>query len=191
MSRPSEQAQNALNRFVRAQRESILGTRLSGRPRHTRECLNVSDAHQYRHQVISTLEDLILRIESSSLETDQVRALSAEINALSRERWRWEYRISDLGGPRYPHQPLAGARGEPPFFSDGKFYYGAARKLPEVAALVADAEQRRQLRSKEELLRRAGPSYFGLHDEAVEAALLQAEQAASQKLHLPVGLEEE
>lgn len=132
------------------------------------------------------------RRDAAGLGDERTRELNDEINKLLREKRHWERRIRDLGGKSYPREaaptPMLGEDGA--VSHKGYFYFGAARDLPGVAALV-EADRRRRGDADgngefddtpiEDLLRRVDPStYYGYEDKELEA-LEEKREAADRK----------
>ena len=108
-----------------------------------------------------------------------IRDLNDEINKLFREKYHWERRIVELGGPDYTKaahgvssdgMELPGKRGYK--------YFGAARNLPGVRELFEEAATAPVKASAASLTARVDPSYFGYCDQHEVDRLEQAEAVA-------------
>jgi pre-mRNA-splicing factor ISY1 len=133
---------------------------------------------------------------TAGLGDERTRELNDEINKLLRERRHWERRIRDLGGKNYAREaasaPVPGVEGA--VCHKGYFYFGVARDLPGVAALVESERRGRGADAGdgefddtpiEELLRRVDPSkYYGYEDTDLEAAERNKEAEDRKKLIL-------
>jgi pre-mRNA-splicing factor ISY1 len=124
-----------------------------------------------------------------------LRDLNDEINKLLKEKWQWEMRIKELGGPNYivrgggieeggvtvkpkGYEKLEGA-------ARHYKYFGAAKNLPGVKELFEKKEEddeegkaRRKKRTKTEMLRRADAKYFGFNDDEEDGDFLKKEREA-------------
>lgn len=114
---------------------------------------------------------------AASLGDERTRELNDEINKLLRERRHWERRIRELGGRSYPQDE----GGEGALVHKGYHYFGAARELPGVAALV---ESERPIAETgefddtpiEDLLGRVDPArYYGYEDAELAAKEVERE----------------
>lgn len=116
----------------------------------------------------------------AGLGDERTRELNDEINKLFREKRHWERRIKQLGGQNYLKTAMVPASGpDGPAEHKGYFYFGAARELPGVAALLAGDVRAAHGTDGgdgewddtpiEELLQRIDPSrYYGYQDKELE-----------------------
>lgn len=131
--------------------------------------------------------------EVAGLGDERTRELNDEINKLLREKRHWERRIKALGGRNYLRSadvPTPGPNG--PAEHKGYFYFGAARDLPGVEALLAgdraahradDGEGEWDDTPIEDLLRRVDPSqYYGYQDDDLAEAERLREEADRNEL---------
>jgi len=110
-------------------------------------------AEKYRGQILREVSRKITKIQDESLSDYQIRDLNDEINKLMKEKWSWERRIRELGGPNY----MRGGLGT--VFDDsgrevsgggkGYRYYGRAKELPGVKEMFERAAKRRVRESEE------------------------------------------
>lgn len=116
---------------------------------------------------------------SAGLGEPTIRDLNDEINKLFREKYHWERRIVELGGPDYTKaahgvssdgMELPGRRGYK--------YFGAARTLPGVRELFEEAAAAPVKASAAALTARVDPAYFGYCDQHEVERLEQAEAVA-------------
>lgn len=76
-------------------------------------------------------------IQNAGLGEARIRELNDEINALFKEKMRWEYRIIELGGPdfRKSQSKILDSQGMELPGAHGYKYFGAAKELPGVREL--------------------------------------------------------
>src|SRR5271155_4242093 len=103
MARNAEKAQSMLFRF-RAQQATSSGLLpASGmrRPRNTNSVDSIPVCEKWRGLILKEISRKVTRIQDESLSDSQVRDLNDEINKAMKEKWNWERRIRELGGPNY------------------------------------------------------------------------------------------
>ena len=148
MARNSEKAQSMLFRF-RAQQAAESGLLPSAglrRPKAPSSVSTIPLCEKWRGQILKEVSRKVLKIQDESLSDFQIRDLNDEINRLMKEKWGWERRIRELGGPNY-------MRGGGVVFDDsgrevvgggkGYRYFGRARELPGVKEMFERAAKRR------------------------------------------------
>ncbi|KAL9050594.1 MAG: hypothetical protein Q9162_006552, partial [Coniocarpon cinnabarinum] len=103
MARNAEKAQSMLFRFHASQAASggYLSLTQQRRPKAVSTVDSVPAAEKWRGQVLRDVSRKVTKIQDESLSDYQIRELNDEINRLMREKWMWEKRIRDLGGPNY------------------------------------------------------------------------------------------
>jgi pre-mRNA-splicing factor ISY1 len=191
MSRNSEKAQSMLYRF-REQQAAEMGIIDAGRTRRPKNISgveSVSMAEKWRGQVVREIGRKVTKIQDPAISEHQIRDLNDEINKLMREKYVWELRIKDLGGPNYLRSGSSrmydGLGRELPN-SRGYKYFGRARDLPGVkeifeAHALQQHQQREQRQSKKGDDQDSMPKqiltakYFGLEDD-LDEELLQEEK---------------
>ncbi|KAJ3375797.1 NineTeen Complex (NTC) component [Allomyces arbusculus] len=183
MARNQEKAQSMLYRFREAEMAELGLSGRDKRPPHTRMVENVHDAERWRGQVIGEITRKVTRIHDPVLTDAQIRDLNDDINKLFKEKWMWERRIQELGGPDYTRKApnrmdkegkeIAGMRGYK--------YFGRARDLPGVKEFFA-AQVKEEV-PKDELPKfdrtRLDAEYFGFIEDPDVVAFeeeLQAQQ---------------
>lgn len=113
----------------------------------------------------------------------QIRDLNDEINKLMREKYVWELRIRDLGGPNY----MRGGRvldedgKEVPGGGKGYRYFGRARELPGVKELFEAAKEAGKPQEEDkgptraELAKYVDAGYYGYNLDEEDGTLLEYE----------------
>jgi len=178
MARNAEKAQSMLFRF-RAQQASDLGIldlNKTRRPKAISAQTSIPTCERWRGQVLRDISRKITRIQDPALSDYQVRDVNDELNRLFREKWGWEVRIKELGGPNYMRGGVKGVVDEEGRVVEGGGkgyrYFGRARELPgvkelfEAAAAAArggEGEGRKTGggEARAELRRRVDAAYFG------------------------------
>jgi pre-mRNA-splicing factor ISY1 len=188
------------NKWVSGKQELLSGVDRSGRrPNHTMKCDDLSQADKFRTQILREVGRKVMEIQNEGLGEHRLRDLNDEINKLLKEKWQWEMRIKELGGPNYiirgggieeggvsvkpkGHEKLEGA-------ARHYKYFGAAKNLPGVKELFEKKEEedeegkaRRKKRTKTEMLKRADAKYFGFNDDEEDGDFLQKEREAEIQL---------
>lgn len=202
MARNEEKAQSMLSRYLRTKQEAS-GAR-QRRPYLSTLCDDVDEAEKWRLQVLSDIRRLAEEIQNPGLDDDRVRELNDSINKLLRERGHWERRIRYLGGRDYGRRSAVSTTGlsytsfpssavSTTVEHNGYFYFGEAKRLPEVQGLLAAKEQKRKERLDDEGLQRrmtemyarVDQDYYGHgdgNDKELERVENKAEKDARAKL---------
>ena len=189
MARNSEKAQSMLFRFRAAQAAEsglLLPTAGQRRPKAPSTISQIPVAEKWRGQILKEVSRKITRIQEPALSDFQIRDLNDEINKLMKEKWGWERRIRELGGPNYTRAGTVvdGDGVEVPGAARGYRYYGRARELPGVKELFENAA-RKQVRGekgegeagKGDLVRRnLDAVYFGYGLDEDDGTLLKYEK---------------
>ncbi|KAK5103345.1 NineTeen Complex (NTC) component [Lithohypha guttulata] len=192
MARNSEKAQSMLFRFraAQAQESGLLPSASQRRPKATSTISQIPLAEKYRGQILREVSRKITRIQDESLSDYQVRDLNDEINKLMKEKWSWERRIRELGGPNYMRggagtvfddqgREVQGAGG-----GKGYRYYGRAKELPGVKEMFERAAKRRarEVEDKDDKPRQhidrrnLDANYFGYGLDEEDGTLLRYER---------------
>ena len=158
MARNSEKAQSMLYRF-RAQEASssgLLPTSGTRRPKAPSTIATIPACEKFRGQILRDVSRKLLKIQDESLSDAQLRDLNDEINKLQKEKWGWERRIRELGGPNYMRSAggvmfdeqgnaIDGGGG-----GKGYRYFGRAKELPGVKEMFERAAKRQARGGKDE-----------------------------------------
>jgi pre-mRNA-splicing factor ISY1 len=154
MARNSEKAQSMLFRFRAAQAAEsglLLPSAGQRRPKAPSSITQIPVCEKWRGQVLKEISRKVTKIQDESLSDFQIRDMNDEINRLMKEKWGWERRIRELGGPNYMRG--AGTTGgdgglvkDGPGAGGGKGYryryFGRARELPGVKEIFERAAKR-------------------------------------------------
>jgi pre-mRNA-splicing factor ISY1 len=183
MARNAEKAQSMLFRF-RAQQASDLGIldiNKTRRPKAISQQEHIPTCERWRGQVLKEISRKITKIQDPALSDYQIRDINDELNKLFKEKWQWEMRIKELGGPNY-------MRGGGRVVDDegrviegggkGYRYFGRARELPGVKELFEAATRPKEGEKKEsrqELRMRVDAGYYGYNLDEEDGSLLAYE----------------
>ncbi|KAK3073691.1 NineTeen Complex (NTC) component [Teratosphaeriaceae sp. CCFEE 6253] len=188
MARNAEKAQSMLFRF-RAQQASDLGIldiSKTRRPKAISAQTHIPTCERWRGQVLKEISRKITKIQDPALSDFQIRDINDELNKLFREKWQWEVRIKEMGGPNY-------MRGGGRVVDDegrvvdgggkGYRYFGRARELPGVKELFEQATRKPEKEKEEgrgEMRVRVDAGYYGYNlDE--EDGTLEAYEAGKER----------
>lgn len=192
MARNSEKAQSMLFRFRAAQaaESGLLPSASLRRPKAPSTVTTIPLCEKWRGQILKEVSRKVTKIQDESLSDFQVRDLNDEINKLMKEKWGWERRIRELGGPNY-------MRGGGTVFDDqgrevpgggkGYRYFGRARELPGVKEMFERAAKRRvhgdedengggKVKQQEINRRNLDAKYFGFGLDEEDGSLLKYER---------------
>lgn len=180
MARSQEKAMSTLNRWVDQRRLIESGGLERTGPSLPSECRSVKGGEAARSAIVRQLTSLISQIQNSSLGEQRIRVMNDEINKLLRSKAAWEIQIVKLGGPDYRvlGARLAEAEGAEIPGQRGYKYFGAAKDLPGVRALLeSDEVIDEKTRSRRDILSNIRSDYYGWQDEH-DADMLAAEREA-------------
>ena len=193
MARPEEKAQNMLNKWVKMRQEADRGSLYSSgehplnrRPYLASLCEFLHDAEKFREDIIREIGEGIRKIQNAGMGEHAIRDLNDQINKLMREKWHWNNRIKELGGPNYNAIERRQAQAEADLQSvsrglkgsGGYRYFGAARELPGVKELFERQAVKLAKRKRGDLYKYITPDYYGLRDEEY-GVLLALEECAT------------
>ena len=154
------------------------------RPFLASHCEHLHDAEKWRRQIIREISDGIRKIQNPGMGEHAIRDLNDHINKLMREKWHWNRRIVELGGPDFNKlerkeqmeegdmQSGMGLKG-----SGGYRYFGVAKDLPGVKELFARHATKLTKRKRGDVYKYITPDYYGLRDEE-DGVLLELEEEA-------------
>lgn len=195
MARNAEKAQSMLHRFAASQTSGLaasLPTASTRRPKAPSTIATIPACEKFRGQILRDLSRKITKIQDESLSDFQIRDLNDEINKLMKEKWGWERRIRELGGPNYMRggggtvfdaegREVEGAGG-----GKGYRYFGRARELPGVKEMFERAAKKKvkdsgegdeEKEGRREINRRnLDARYFGFGKDEEDKELLRYER---------------
>ncbi|KAG9953702.1 Isy1-like splicing factor, partial [Aureobasidium melanogenum] len=184
MARNAEKAQSTLFRW-RAQQAADLGildTTRTRRPKAISQQESVPTCERWRGQVLKEISRKVSKIQDLSLSDFQIRDLNDELNKLFKEKWQWEMRIRELGGPNYMR---GGGRvvdeegREIQGGGKGYRYFGRAKELPGVKELFEAAkvkpQEEKALETRSDLRHKVDASYYGYNLDEEDGTLLAYE----------------
>lgn len=182
MSKNEEKAHAMLNRWV-AMKKELNSRSKDKRPKMSTECNNLQECEKWRNQIIKDITKKVANIQNASLGEYKLRELNDEINKLFREKFHWEDRIKELGGPDYKKlAPRAiDKQGQELSGSGGYKYWGAAKDLPGVRELFAKEIPNAPKKSRADLYKNINFEYYGFLDEEDEL-LIKLEKIAEEKM---------
>lgn len=170
----------------RAQQASELGildTTRTRRPKAISQQESIPTCERWRGQVLKEISRKVSKIQDLALSDFQIRDLNDELNKLFKEKWQWEMRIRELGGPNYMR---GGGRvvdedgREIQGGGKGYRYFGRARELPGVKELFEAAKVKpgdeKPLESRADLRQKVDAGYYGYNLDEEDGTLLAYEQ---------------
>jgi pre-mRNA-splicing factor ISY1 len=189
MARPEEKAQARMNKWVKMRDSDNTPQASTRRPYLASLCEHLHDAEKWRRHIIREISGGVSKIQNQGMGDHAVRDLNDEINKLIREKYHWNKRIVQLGGPDYNkierHNQLAeqgkgqddsmGLQG-----SSGYRYFGIAKDLPGVKELFARNAVKVTKKKRGDVYKYITPDYYGLRDEE-DGVLLEVEEIAAKK----------
>jgi len=162
-----------LNKWVTMKSEFAKGGGPQRRPYLATECDDLRQAERWRLDVIKEVSKGIGEIQNAGLGEHRIRDLNDQINKLLREKFHWQKRIRELGGPDYnaiePRSFDADGRELPG--GGGYKYFGAAKELPGVRELFQAEAPQRPRRTRAQIYKTITPDYYGYRDEDDEDLL--------------------
>nr|POE79835.1 pre-mrna-splicing factor isy1 [Quercus suber] len=190
MARNAEKAQSMLFRF-RAQQASDLGIvdiNKSRRPKAISQQEHIPTCERWRGQVLKEISRKVSKIQDPALSDFQVRDVNDELNRLFKEKWQWEVRIRDLGGPNYMRGGGRVTDDEGRVIEGGGKgyrYFGRARELPGVKEMFEAATRKPDSDKKEtrqEIRIRVDAGYYGYNLDEEDGTLLTYENAKEKEV---------
>jgi hypothetical protein len=176
-------------RAAQAAESGILSTALQRRPRAPSTIASIPVCEKWRGQVLKEVSRKVQRIQDESLSDFQIRDLNDEINKLMKEKWGWERRIRELGGPNYMRGggTVLDAEGrEVPGGGKGYRYFGRARELPGVKEMFeraakrqvrgGDEDDEKRMAGQDMARKNVNAAYFGYGKDEEDGSLLKYER---------------
>lgn len=173
-----------LSRFRAAKKEELEAEKgiPTRRPYVASECSSVKECEKWRADILRVAAKKIAQIQNAGLGEHRIRELNDQINRLFREKWHWDERILQLGGPNYHLQgpKVLDSDGKEIKGSHGYKYYGAAKSLPGVRELFEAQQPAASDRNKGNIIARIDAEYYGYRDEEDGVLLVQEAEAERQ-----------
>lgn len=164
----------------------ILDTSRTRRPKAISQQESIPTCERWRGQVLKEISRKVSKIQDLALSDFQIRDINDELNKLFKEKWQWEMRIRELGGPNYMR---GGGRvvdeegREIQGGGKGYRYFGRARELPGVKELFEAATvkpEEKSLENRADLRQKVDAAYYGYNLDEEDGTLL-AYEAAKEK----------
>lgn len=158
MARPCESRNDLLNRWVRMKREEQRAKSWE-KPSDPGTVGTIEECTTWRRFVNDQLDVVLTKLYDDRPPDAETRNLNDQANKLANELQRWNDRIKELGGVDYaasvamPDDPLNDRSGN-------YQYFGRARQLPEVQALMEPVKLQ-PTSSKDKLLKCVDADYYG------------------------------
>ena len=202
MARNAEKAKSMLFRF-RAQQATDLGildTTRTRRPKAISQQPHIPTCERWRGQVLKEISRKVSKIQDPALSDYQIRDINDELNKLFKEKWQWEMRIRELGGPNYMRGGGRTTDEEERVVEGGGKgyrYFGRARELPGVKELFEAAVQRPEEEGKKggearaDLRGRVDAGYYGYGLDEEDGSLVAYEVRKEKEAYEVLMMEEE
>lgn len=168
----------------RAQQASDLGIldiNHTRRPKAISQQEHIPTCERWRGQVLKEISRKVTKIQDLALSDYQIRDINDELNKLFKEKWQWEVRIRELGGPNY-------MRGNGRVTDDegrviegggkGYRYFGRAKELPGVKELFEAATkkpEKEKVDTGREMRLKVDAGYYGYNLDEEDGSLLAYE----------------
>lgn len=159
----------------------ILDTSKTRRPKNISSQESIPTCERWRGQVLKEISRKVSKIQDLALSDYQIRDINDELNRLFKEKWQWEMRIREMGGPNYMR---GGGRvvdeegREIQGGGKGYRYFGRARELPGVKELFEAAKVKPEdkgLEKRGELRTKVDAGYYGYNLDEEDGTLLAYE----------------
>lgn len=152
------------------------------RPYLATDCSNLYSCEKFRMQIIREISENVAKIQNAGLGEFRIRDLNDEINKLLREKFHWEERIKELGGPDYEKMgpKMLDNEGKEVPGNRGYKYFGAAKDLPGVRELFEKEAVKQARKTRSELMKDIDAEYYGYLDD--EDGVLMELEARMEKI---------
>jgi len=170
-----------LNRFLAWKQEETGKGPSKKRPFIAAECKSLTDAENWRRQILRDIGKKVSEIQNASLGEHRIRDTNDEINRLIREKHHWEKRVIELGGPNYivSAPKILDQDGKEAAGYGGYKYFGEARNLPGVKELLTAPGAPAAKRSRYDMYKGIDADYYGYRDD--EDGILEPIEAHAEK----------
>ncbi|ODV91668.1 hypothetical protein CANCADRAFT_55493 [Tortispora caseinolytica NRRL Y-17796] len=144
-------------------------TQSKRRPKVTQSVETVSECLKWRNEVVREISKNLTIINDSTVSISLIRDLNDTINKLMNEKYAWEARILELGGPNYIVSKD----------KRGYKYYGRAKELPDVQEMLqSQTDSNETIEDMKPAEIHLSADYYGYVDET---DLVEYEAAESQR----------
>ncbi|EEA04935.1 Isy1-like splicing family protein [Cryptosporidium muris RN66] len=174
MARNAEKACSMLNRWLAVKEGIIKGFSPvdTDRPRNSQVITTVRECERIRSLVMNDISRKVIEIKNENLtDESKIRELNDEINTLLKEKYKWECRIVELGGPehRIRYNQYIESLGGISIPNSTYKYFGRAKALYESQYYVTESD----LKMKSSLPSSMPYQYYGLfnNDEEVMTSI--------------------
>jgi pre-mRNA-splicing factor ISY1 len=151
--------------------------------------------------VLKEISRKVTKIQDPALSDYQIRDINDELNKLFREKWQWEMRIRELGGPNYMRGGGRVTDEEGRVIEGGGKgyrYFGRARELPGVKELFEQAKVRPEEEAakkggeaRADLRSRVDAGYYGYNLDEEDGSLLAYEAVKEKEAYETLLAEDE
>jgi len=139
----------------------------------------LQDAEYWRTDLLKEISKSVMQIQNETLGEHKIRDLNDRINKLFREKWHWNNRIKELGGPDYREGGIVAGEDGAIRAPGGYYYFGAAKNLPGVKELLTPQQKDTNKRTRKDLYQGIDTDYYGFRDD--EDGLLERLEAETSK----------
>ncbi|KAJ1610471.1 conserved eukaryotic protein [Cryptosporidium canis] len=124
-----------LNRWLSVKNKITKAT-FEGRGRYSNTQLTntVRECESIRFEIMNEISNIAKKLRDSVIDDeDEIRGLNSDINSLLKEKYKWECRIVELGGPNYRsrHGQYIESLGGVSLPNSSLKVFGSASSLPE------------------------------------------------------------
>jgi len=162
----------------------ILDTSRTRRPKAISQQEHIPTCERWRGQVLKEISRKVSKIQDAALSDFQIRDINDELNRLFKEKWQWEMRIRELGGPNYMRgggRVVDDEGREIQGGGKGYRYFGRARELPGVKELFEASKVKpsdeKALEMRSDLRQKVDAAYYGYNLDEEDGTLLAYEKA--------------
>lgn len=161
----------------------ILDINRTRRPKNISSQDSIQTCERWRGQVLKEISRKVSKIQDPALSDYQIRDVNDELNRLFKEKWQWEMRIRELGGPNYTRGGGRMVDEEGRVIEGGGKgyrYFGRAWELPGVKELFESAKERPRAEQdgkekRQDLRARIDAAYYGYNNDDEDGELLAYE----------------
>lgn len=175
-------------RAQQAAEMGILDTTRARRPKAISQQESIPTCERWRGTVLKEISRKVSKIQDLALSEYQIRDLNDELNKLFKEKWQWEMRIRELGGPNYMRgggRVMDEEGREIQGGGKGYRYFGRAKELPGVKELFEAATVKpsdaKPLDKRADLRQKVDAAYYGYNLDEEDGTLLAYEKTKEEE----------